>query len=130
MAVVLCLETSKGQRATVNLGGPGGHIRFAVGEPGTALSGVWTAWSNKNKSDIYVSTRSIAGLLKISLHESGDWRLQWTNQDVAAVHAPEGDFRDWEAIRTWARGIAVSLLDEQPEGTTMAGDLADTRRSG
>ena len=49
---------------------------------------------------------------------------------TAAVHAPEGDFRDWEAIRTWARGIAVSLLGEQPEGTTMAGDLADTRRSG
>ena len=27
-----------------------------------------------------------------------------------AVHAPEGDFRDWDAIRNWARGIGVSLL--------------------
>lgn len=27
-----------------------------------------------------------------------------------AVHAPEGDFRDWEAIGAWAREIATSLL--------------------
>ena len=27
-----------------------------------------------------------------------------------AVHAPEGDFRDWDAIRGWARVIASSLL--------------------
>lgn len=26
-----------------------------------------------------------------------------------AVKAPEGDFRDWEAIRTWAREIAMAL---------------------
>ena len=40
------------------------------------------------------------------------------NQDLSlgerivtrAVHAPEGDFRDWDAIRGWARGIASSLL--------------------
>jgi len=28
---------------------------------------------------------------------------------VRAVKAPEGDFRDWEAIRNWARSIAASL---------------------
>lgn len=26
-----------------------------------------------------------------------------------AVHAPEGDFRDWDAIRGWAREIAAAL---------------------
>ena len=25
------------------------------------------------------------------------------------VQAPEGDFRDWEAVRDWARSIAASL---------------------
>ena len=25
------------------------------------------------------------------------------------VHAPEGDFRDWEAIRDWARAIGAAL---------------------
>ena len=28
---------------------------------------------------------------------------------VRAVKAPEGDFRDWEAIRNWARSITSSL---------------------
>jgi menaquinone-dependent protoporphyrinogen oxidase len=28
---------------------------------------------------------------------------------VKAVHAPEGDYRDWNDIRTWAIGIAHSL---------------------
>ena len=26
-----------------------------------------------------------------------------------AVKAPEGDFRDWDAIRAWAQGIAEQL---------------------
>jgi menaquinone-dependent protoporphyrinogen oxidase len=28
---------------------------------------------------------------------------------ATALHAPEGDFRDWEAIRAWADAIAVDL---------------------
>ena len=28
---------------------------------------------------------------------------------VKAVHAPDGDFRDWDAIRAWADGIAAVL---------------------
>ncbi len=29
------------------------------------------------------------------------------------LHAPEGDFRDWDAIREWARGIAAPLEMEE-----------------
>ena len=32
------------------------------------------------------------------------------------VRSPEGDFRDWDAIREWARGIATSLRLRQPSG--------------
>jgi menaquinone-dependent protoporphyrinogen oxidase len=28
---------------------------------------------------------------------------------VKAVKAPEGDFRNWDAIRDWADGIALEL---------------------
>jgi menaquinone-dependent protoporphyrinogen oxidase len=28
---------------------------------------------------------------------------------VRALRAPEGDFRDWDAIRAWARGVAAEL---------------------
>ena len=34
------------------------------------------------------------------------------------VHAPEGDFRDWDAIRSWAREIAADLCAETPESAT------------
>lgn len=32
---------------------------------------------------------------------------------VKAVHAPEGDFRDWSAVRTWARTIADAVAAPQ-----------------
>ena len=35
---------------------------------------------------------------------------------VRAVHAPEGDFRDWEAVHEWARSIASSLAPVQSHG--------------
>jgi menaquinone-dependent protoporphyrinogen oxidase len=28
---------------------------------------------------------------------------------VRAPRAPEGDFRDWDAIRAWARAVAAAL---------------------
>ena len=28
---------------------------------------------------------------------------------VIALRAPEGDFRDWEAVRGWAREVALDL---------------------
>jgi menaquinone-dependent protoporphyrinogen oxidase len=31
------------------------------------------------------------------------------------VHAPSGDFRDWDAIRTWAREIGSALLAASPD---------------
>jgi menaquinone-dependent protoporphyrinogen oxidase len=35
---------------------------------------------------------------------------------VRAVGAPEGDFRDWAAIRSWARDIAGVLRTESAFG--------------
>ena len=32
---------------------------------------------------------------------------------TAAVHAPKGDFRDWESIRAWADQIAAALAAEE-----------------
>jgi menaquinone-dependent protoporphyrinogen oxidase len=37
------------------------------------------------------------------------------------VEAPEGDFRDWEAVRDWSRGIALSLSRTEAY-TTEGGD--------
>jgi menaquinone-dependent protoporphyrinogen oxidase len=33
-----------------------------------------------------------------------------------AVHAPAGDFRDWDAVRTWAKDIAATLTSAVAAG--------------
>jgi menaquinone-dependent protoporphyrinogen oxidase len=41
---------------------------------------------------------------------------------VVALRAPEGDFRDWDAIRGWAEGIADALAAPGP--TTITGTIS------
>jgi menaquinone-dependent protoporphyrinogen oxidase len=43
---------------------------------------------------------------------------------VKVVHAPAGDFRDWEAIRTWAREIGGALLAEAARPQNVTPDLS------
>ncbi|MBX6342225.1 MAG: flavodoxin domain-containing protein, partial [Thermomicrobiaceae bacterium] len=38
-----------------------------------------------------------------------------------AVHAPEGDFRDWDAIRDWARAIDAALAAEAARSAADSG---------
>lgn len=62
----------------------GGTVRVAVGEPGRR-SAVWRIWANRTHGDIYIASRSIAGIQKYSLHESGDWRYAFTQQYFASI---------------------------------------------
>lgn len=68
------------QHFTLPPANPNKPIRFGVGQPGRRSS-VWRLWANKQKDDVYLATRHSAGVFKISLHESGDWRLQWVGRD-------------------------------------------------
>lgn len=45
------------------------EIRFAVGYPDGLRSSIWRGWSNKN--DVFLSVRKIAGIIKLSFHDSG-----------------------------------------------------------
>ena len=40
---------------------------------------------------------------------------------VKGVHAPDGDFRDWNLIETWAREIAEQLDTRVPVGGSRHG---------
>jgi menaquinone-dependent protoporphyrinogen oxidase len=44
---------------------------------------------------------------------------------VKMVKAPEGDFRDWEAIREWAQGIASALAASAQAGSSFKGGTID-----
>ena len=78
MAVTLVVSDGESE-VPIELAGPGGKDRIAVGRPGRPSS-VWMVWANKNKYDLYVAARVVAWIQKFSLHESGDWRHQWTPQ--------------------------------------------------
>jgi hypothetical protein len=77
----LFVEDEHGKTAQVELAGPGGTMRLAIGEPGRRSS-TWRVWANPRKSDVYVAARTIAGIQKFSFHESGDWRHQWIGDNA------------------------------------------------
>ena len=85
-----------------------GHntIRFQVTAADGRCSDVWRAWSNKN--NVYLAPRLKGGEFKISLHESGKWRLGFTAQ-YAELMRLRG---------TWSADRKVEALDRPREHAT------------
>lgn len=96
--VVLVLANDDGEVGRTGVSGPGGVARVAVGEPGRRSS-VWRVWANTRKDDVYVAAREAATHQKFSLHESGDWRYQWTSGERAVAYT--GQSR--RTIDRWSR---------------------------
>ncbi|MCI0724185.1 MAG: hypothetical protein L0338_35275 [Acidobacteria bacterium] len=46
-------------------------VRFGVGDPAGARSSEWLVLWSSSTSDVYIAARTLGGLLKASLHESG-----------------------------------------------------------
>lgn len=56
-------------------------LRVIVGqEDNGPRSQLWRIWHGDNNSDVYVGARSVAGEVRVSLHESGKYRLAFTNK--------------------------------------------------
>jgi hypothetical protein len=83
--------------------GPGGEIRFAVGSPDGPRSAMWKLFSPKNKSDVYLAYRAAGRYVKVSLHQSGNWRFQWISPDVARE---AGAIDGTRVIEQWQRPAA------------------------
>ena len=86
------------------LPGPGTVKRFTVGTPGGARSALWRLWEVKKTSDVYLWVRSLGRFQKVSLHQSGDWRLQWTTPKVAEERGSGGPNR---ILAKWPRPAAM-----------------------
>lgn len=71
--------------------------------PGTVDVTAIMAMTQARGHEVFAGALALAGL---SLAERAV---------VRAVKAPAGDYRDWDAIAAWARGIA-SALDVAPQG--------------
>ena len=73
-----------------------------MGEREGPRGNVWWLSTRKNKNDIYIGARAFADVMKISLHQSGIWRLAFTSEYVSkgsAVVSPSQD----RAIDKWER---------------------------
>lgn len=95
---------TEGGLTEYQLPGPGGEMRFTVGEPDGARSALWKLWGNDKTSDVYLLVRSLGRFTKVSLHQSGDWRLQWTTPEVAQERGSRGPNR---ILRQWPRPAAM-----------------------
>jgi hypothetical protein len=60
-------------------------IRFQVVASDGRWSDVWRVWNSRN--DVYVAPRTKGGEFKISLHESGKWRLAFTEKNLPGCEA-------------------------------------------
>lgn len=78
-------------------------LRFAYGRPGRRGT-IWRLWSNRDAADVYVASRATAGEMKVSLHESGDWRLQIVDPiRPKTVHFADHDPQDGRILGQWSR---------------------------
>jgi hypothetical protein len=127
MAVTLVVSDGESE-VPIELTGPGGKTRIAVGRPGRRSS-VWMVWANRNKYDVYAAARAVAGIQKFSLHESGDWRHQWTPQaDLERLVAEQGRHSDrildrWQRPEPNGAGVRQGLTIWVPQG--YINDLSD-----
>jgi hypothetical protein len=94
--------------------------RFGVMASDGRQSSVWRAWVPAAKSDVYVAARSIAGKLKVSLHESGNWREGFTrefSQNSGGFVLPPGDRarQKWQRPPDFAPGLTMAYQVIIPE---------------
>lgn len=54
-------------------------IRFSIGPWDGRYSSVWRIWSNTGSDDVYLGVRTLLKYMKISLHQTGKFRVAFTN---------------------------------------------------
>jgi hypothetical protein len=72
-------------------------IRFGVGDAHAARSSLWRVWTGKKTSDVYVESRDVHGVMKFSLHETGDWHYGYRSEYVRS----EMEAGRWKGEQTW-----------------------------
>ena len=97
--------------------------RFCVGDPDGRHSSVWRVWkhTSTSKSDIFISPRNVAGLIKASLHESGVWRFAFSSEYAQREFGDDHHIYDSRLIAQWerpneiAQGVSLAFRIVIPE---------------
>jgi len=133
--VTLVVDDGNGGQESLVLPGPGGEIRFTVGDI-RHHAAVWKIWATKNNASVYAAIRVLGGRLKVSLHDGPngpDYRIQWTADHVKANPALTNRIIDkWprppEIGNTgWTKGISIWVRHEDvvaaPDGESLPADV-------
>jgi hypothetical protein len=90
-------------------------IRFGVGSAEGSRSSLWRVWTGKKTSDVYVESRDVHGVMKFSLHESGDWHSGYRSEYVRAEmkagrwRGEKTRWSEWKRPAEFAPGFTVAL---------------------
>jgi len=57
-------------------------LRFGIHDGAGRRAATWKLWTEAagGKSDVYLTSRSLGGTLKASLHESGEWHIAYSQR--------------------------------------------------
>jgi hypothetical protein len=94
------------------------EIRFAVARGDDLRSSVWRLWPNKN--DLYLASRTLAGLSKISFHASGVCRYAIVSQ------TPRAPLDQWKRPPRTPEGITPAIDIMVPD-FQVAGSFRDQK---
>jgi len=78
---------------------PGDRCRIQLAGSRGRCSTVWVVFSAKRSADLYICPRMLGGAVKVSLHQSGSWKVGLTKQRTEAF--PSNFSRHWD---TWKAG--------------------------
>lgn len=106
------------------------EVRFGVGSPDGQYSMLWRAWVQGD--EIYLAPRSMANLIKMSLHSSGIWRWAFVGGSVIDKEV-EGDRAQGKWLKPspffpgWVAGPSVMFPSSPVEG--WEGDPVETEKA-
>lgn len=89
-------------------------LRFGAGPPPRPYSSVWLLWRQKRSDDLFLASRDVAGMFKMSMHQSGVWTAAWTTQsDIRVEGSGNRRVDQWsrspEFAPGWTQGITVNI---------------------
>ncbi|KQV11418.1 MULTISPECIES: hypothetical protein [unclassified Kitasatospora] len=99
----------------------GGQLRFQTVASDERRSSSWTVFANSGTSDVYIAARPIAGQIKVSLHESGQWRHAFLNDAGAAGFLEPGADRAFDKFAPsgeqmapgWTLGYTIVMPESE-----------------
>jgi hypothetical protein len=101
---------------------PERSVRFVVADGQGHRAGSWKCltYTGKGNHEVYLACREL-GVLKVSLHQSGDWRIAWVNgvleqhlEDPSVI--PSRIFMQWQRPAEIGPGVTHALRIIVPLG--------------